>query len=248
MHRARVAVFRATSECSTNEHFPFRRCILYTSRLYTWLVVTSVIGLCVRFNVISFACACTESTCTFHTDARVCICTCRNTRGCMLKSACATLLAATRLPHMYIYIYILVYMCVWMQSAYVSIEAPFRGNTSFVLSVGEKKKKKRTRRYVSNYEPGRDWAHWSLPPLTRQFKQGISFFHILFSFLSFLFLFSRKRETLSFDFVRNYVSTSCPLDSLSLSREREKVNFSQIFLYLNNLWNDSRKEKQKKER
>ena len=247
MHRARVAVFRATSECSTNEHFPFRRCILYTSRLYTWLVVTSVIGLCVRFNVISIACACTESTCTFHTDARVCICTCRNTRGCMLKSACATLLAATRLPHMYIYIHISIYVCLDAECIRV-----YRSPVSWqhkLRSLGRReKKKKRTRRYVSNYEPGRDWAHWSLPPLTRQFKQGISFFHILFSFLSFLFLFSRKRETLSFDFVRNYVSTSCPLDSLSLSREREKVNFSQIFLYLNNLWNDSRKEKQKKER
>ena len=179
---------------------------------------------------------------------RVCVYVRAGTQGDACWKARVQRCSQPLASHICIYIYILVYMCVWMQSAYVSIEAPFRGNTSFVLSVGEKKKKKRTRRYVSNYEPGRDWAHWSLPPLTRQFKQGISFFHILFSFLSFLFLFSRKRETLSFDFVRNYVSTSCPLDSLSLSREREKVNFSQIFLYLNNLWNDSRKEKQKKER
>ena len=160
---------------------------------------------------------------------RVCVYVRAGTQGDACWKARVQRCSQPLASHICIYIYILVYMCVWMQSAYVSIEAPFRGNTSFVLSVGEKKKKKRTRRYVSNYEPGRDWAHWSLPPLTRQFKQGISFFHILFSFLSFFVsLFSQTRDFVVRLCSQLRIDVVSPWFPLSLERERESQFLSNL--------------------
>lgn len=72
----------------------------------------------------------------------------------MLENVYAGLHVALVGNHRSVYffpIYVRVYVCM-----YTFIEAPFRGNTSASLA-GEKRMI-----YVSNYEPGRVWVHWSL--------------------------------------------------------------------------------------